>query len=113
MGSYPHMPSERRKADITIIEKLGDIHTNLALNTQETKRVGDELVKLNGKVVAHESRLQNLEGANAMMGATLTQLHAAAVEKGNEKRDWTDWAIKTGIALLAALFYFLLTKAGF
>lgn len=107
------MQAERRKSDLAILERLGDIQTNLALNTQETTRLANEQNKLNGKVVAHESRLQSIEAANAMTSVTLAQLHTNAMEKSQGKKDWTDWALKAGIVLVATLFYFLLTKAGF
>jgi hypothetical protein len=107
------MSNERRNGDILILEKLADIHTNLALNTQETSRIAKAQETTNGKVAAHEVRQQALEANQAVMATTLAQLTAANTDKTKELRGWRDWALKGLIAVIVMLFYYLLTHNGF
>ncbi len=105
--------SERRQGDLLIMDKLSAMHTDLALNTQATKQTTVELAKLNGKVVAHESRLQAVEANQALISTNLTNLNTINTTKSNEFRGWRDWAVKGLIAIIVMLFYYLLTHNGF
>lgn len=107
------MSDDRRKGDLVIMEKLGAMHTELALNTQATKQTTIELTKLNGKVVAHETRLQAIESNQALISSNLSTLNTVNAEKSNEVRGWRDWAFKGVIAIVVMLFYYLLTNNGF
>lgn len=99
------MPEERRQGDLLILEKLSDIQTNLALNTRETSRIADAQVKTNGKVAAHEVRMQTLEANQALISTNLAK-------SDNKKGEWLDWFIKGVIVIGLALFYYLLVNAG-
>lgn len=108
------MPNkERRNGDILILEKLGDIHTNLALNTQETKNTTDQLVKLNGKVAAHETRLQSMESNQALTSTALAQLQQTESKKDGTKNTYVEWFVKGLMGIGFLLLYYLLTHAGF
>jgi hypothetical protein len=109
----PPRMTERRQGDLLILEKLGAIQTDLALNTQETTRIAKAQETTNGKVAAHEVRQQSLEANQAVMATTLAQLTAANNSKLDEFKGWRDWAIKGAIAVIVMLFYYLLTHAGF
>lgn len=99
------MTEERRQGDLLIMEKLSAMHTDLALNTQSTKQTTEQLIKLNGKVVAHESRLQTLESNQALISSNLA--------KSDTKRaDWLEWLLKGLVVTGLALMYYLLTHAG-
>jgi chromosome segregation ATPase len=45
----------------TITRDTGQIKTDLAVNTNDTKGIKDHLANLNGKVVKQEGRIQTLE----------------------------------------------------
>lgn len=105
------MPEERRQNDILILEKLDKIQEDisktkidLALNTQETTRLADYQRVTNGKVAAHEARLQSIEGANAITSTTL-----AEIKQDKKKREdnrsviYTRifWAIAGAVMVLA------------
>ncbi len=107
------MREERRQGDLAILDKLAEIHTNLALNTQETARIAKAQESTNGKVAGHEVRQQALEANQAVMATTLAQLTSANNNKANEARGWRDWAIKGVIAIVVMLFYYLLINNGF
>jgi hypothetical protein len=96
-----------------IVFLLGEIKSNLAVNTTKTTAIEEHLKTLNGKVAAHESRLQVTEGHDALSNQLLQQVVSQLNEKKSEKRDWVDWGMKALIALTAALFYWLLTTNGF
>jgi RNase H-fold protein (predicted Holliday junction resolvase) len=100
------MTDERRQGDLLIMDKLSVMHTDLALNTQETKRTTEQLTKLNGKVLAHESRLQTMEANQALISSNLA-------EAKTKKSEWTDWLLKGIVVVALALFYYLLTHNGF
>lgn len=104
---------ERRKGDLLILEKLSDIHTNLALNTQETTRLAEYQKTTNGKVAAHETRLQAIESNQALISNNLASITQANTVKSAELRGWKDWAVKGVIAVVVMLFYYLLTHNGF
>lgn len=106
------MTEERRQGDLLILEKLADIQTNLALNTQETKRIADAQVKTNGKVAAHEVRQQSMEANQAVMATALAQIQQREEKQNNKKDDWLDWLLKGIVVVGLALFYYLLTHAG-
>ena len=89
------------------------MHTDLALNTQATKQTTIELTKLNGKVVAHETRLQAIESNQALISNNLSNLNTTNATKSNELRGWRDWALKGLIAVVVMLFYYLLKNNGF
>lgn len=99
------MSEERRQGDLLIMDKLSAMHTDLALNTQSTKQTVEQLIKLNGKVIAHESRLQTLESNQALISSNLAK-------NDNKRADWLEWLLKGIVVTGLALFYYLLTHAG-
>jgi len=107
------MQDERRQGDLLILEKLSEVHTELALNTQATKQTTQELTKLNGKVVAHESRLQAIESNQALISNNLAQVNQANIKRNDQYSGWRDWAVKGVIAVIVMLFYYLLANNGF
>jgi hypothetical protein len=107
------MINERRSGDLLILEKLADIQTNLALNTQETKRIADAQVKTNGKVAAHEVRQQTLEANQAVIATNLTKIQDREDKKDSNKSDWVTYFLKWFIGIGGALFYYLLIRNGF
>lgn len=107
-----YMPEEeRRNGDLLIMEKLSAMHTELALNTRETSRLADYQKTTNGKVAAHETRLQAIESNQALITNNLAQLTTANVTRQSEYRGWRDWALKGVIAIVVMLFYYLLTNS--
>lgn len=107
------MPSNRRNGDLLILEKLSSIEVNLALNTQATQNQNDQLIKLNGKVAAHESRLQATESNAALMSSALASLQSQANDKTSKAGNWMEWFIKGAIVVGFGLLYYLLTHTGF
>lgn len=114
------MPEEdRRKGDLLILEKLSNIQTNLALNTQETKRLAEYQKMTNGKVASHEVRLQSIEGASAITSTKLAEIVAdkqKAEEREEKKKeriltfkDKAMWVIIGGVlVLLQRIFAYLI-----
>jgi hypothetical protein len=114
------MTDERRQGDLLIMDKLAaiqekqsDMHTELALNTQATKQGTEQITRLNGKVAAHESRLQAIESNQALISNNLAQVNQSNIVRNNQYTGWRDWAVKGVIAVIVMLFYYLLTKNGF
>ncbi len=106
-------PSERRAGNEVILDRLGDIKTNLALNTQETGRLAEYQKTLNGKVVAHETRLQSIESNQALTSTALAQLQAEKFKQDGTMNEWTKYFIKAALAIAGAIIYFILTRNGF
>ena len=76
--------SEPDRRDNTLLNHVIDIKTELAKNTAETSRVGDELRTLNGKVAGHETRLQHAESSFALTAKSVSELqdlHSKADDK--------------------------------
>jgi hypothetical protein len=105
------MTKERRSGDLLIMDKLAAMHTDLALNTQATKQTTEQLVKLNGKVVAQESRIQAVESNQALVSNNLATINQSNANRADELQGWRDWAVKGIIAIVVMLFYYLLTHA--
>jgi uncharacterized protein HemX len=101
-----------QQSDTIIIEKLGELKTNLALNTQSTENIEGHLVQLNGKVAAHESRLQSNEGSIALMSSSISQMQVDMKSNRRTRQDWLDWLIKAIIVIASMLFYTVLTNTG-
>ena len=106
------MPDERRQGDLLIMDKLSAMHTDLALNTQATKQNTEQLIKLNGKVAAHEVRQQSIEANQAVMATALAQIQDKENTQQKTKNNWLDWLLKGLVVVGLALFYYLLTNAG-
>lgn len=107
------MTEERRNGDMLIMEKLSAMHTELALNTRETTRIAEYQKATNGKVAAHETRLQAIESNQALISNNLAQLNQVNTDRSSETRGWKDWGLKGIIAIIVMLFYYLLTNNGF
>lgn len=97
---------ERRQGDLMIMDKLSLMHTELALNTRETTRLAEYQKTTNGKVAAHESRLQAIESNQALISNNLATINQT-------KKDWLDWLLKGLVVLGLLLAYYLLTHNGF
>lgn len=83
-----------------IMDKLSAMHTELALNTRETSRIAEYQKATNGKVAAQESRLQNLEGAQALTTTTLAQMNQAREKRQDRILSYKDkvvWVIIGGM----------------
>jgi hypothetical protein len=107
------MMEERRQGDLMIMDKLSAMHTDLALNTRETTRIAEYQKQTNGKVAAHETRLQAIESNQALISNNLAQINSLNAAKSSQSRDWKDWGLKGIIAIAVMLFYYLLTNNGF
>lgn len=89
------------------------MHTELALNTRETTRIAEYQKSTNGKVAAHESRLQAIESNQALISNNLAQVNQSNITRNNQYSGWRDWAVKGVIAVVVMLFYYLLINNGF
>jgi hypothetical protein len=106
------MTQDYRENDKIILEEIRNlqkdisrIDINLALNTQETARLAKYQELMNGRVAAHETRMQVVEGAQA-----ITSTAVASIQQN--KNHWTDWLVKGVVGVGLALLYYLLTHGG-
>lgn len=111
---------DRRENDIIILEEIRNlqkdvsrIDINLALNTQETSRLAKYQELMNGRVAGHESRMQVVEGAQALSATTLAALQTKEHDRDGKKSDWIDWLLKGLVVVGLSLIYYLLTHNGF
>ena len=100
MARYARKNEERIMESLdSIKESIGTIKTDLAVNTTRTGNIEEHLKTLNGKVQAHESRLQVQEGAvalNSSIIANLTDSSKATktfIERNWEKFFWSVLAL--------------------
>jgi hypothetical protein len=107
------MPEERRQGYelistqlSAIQDKIGTMHTELALNTRETSRIAKAQETTNGKVAAHEVRQQSLEANQAVMATALAEIKTT-------KQGWEDWLKKGVVVLILSLAYYVLIHNGF
>jgi IS1 family transposase len=113
------MPEERRQNDIIILEEIRElqknvnkIDVNLALNTHETGRLAKYQELMNGRVASHESRLQTIEGANALTATALAEIKTAK-QKQSDTRSMilsrAGWAIAGGgLVLMGRILTYLI-----
>jgi hypothetical protein len=87
------MPEDRRETDKIILDEIRSlqkdvsrIDVNLALNTQETSRLAKYQELMNGRVAGHESRMQVVEGAQAITSTAVAKIQADK-EKEKEKEE--------------------------
>lgn len=100
------------ESNATIINHLVDIKRELATNTAVTVELKDQLRTLNGKVAAHESRLQSLESDKAVNNR-MDELNEKRTENNSSIwRRWTDKMLWGGTALLALILYRVLVETG-
>jgi hypothetical protein len=72
-------------------ELLIKIATDTAETRADIRNIFEHLAKLNGKVAAHETRLQAAEGANTLTAQSLATMVA---EKVAAKKSWSTWLDK-------------------
>lgn len=101
---------ERR--DTTVLNLLNEIKNEqlaqgkeLATNTAETRGLKEEITKLNGKVVGHETRLQSLESDKAVNNKIEEQREKKEEGQSDTFRRWTD-RLLWGLFVLFLLFVF-------
>ena len=118
------MPEERRQGDLLIMDKLsaiqdkmGTMHTELALNTRETSRMAEYQKFTNGKVASLESRIQTVEAAQALTSTTLAQIQSKETQQATKKYDWFVWVVRGFIVFAITTFgwiiFIILTRLGF
>jgi hypothetical protein len=96
------MSEERRQGDLLIMEKLSAMHTDLALNTRETTRIAEYQKATNGKVAAHESRLQAIESNQALTANALAAVNADRTERMTTRKliySRVAWAIAGAVVV--------------
>ena len=110
---------DRRETDKVILDRLDKIQDtstqtqiNLALNTRATQGVEEHLKTLNGKVAAHETRMQSVEGAQAITStavAEIKQSNSDKVKQRSSDYDKVKWiAIGLGITFIGNVILFLI-----
>ncbi len=84
---------ERRENDKIILDRLDKLQEtstktqiDLALNTRATQGVEEHLKTLNGKVAAHETRMQSVEGAQAITSTAVAQIKIEDDDKKKTRR---------------------------
>ena len=114
------MPQDRRDTDKIILDEIRNlqkdvsrIDLNLALNTQETTRLAQYQEKMNGRVAGHESRMQIIEGAQAITSTAVAKIQDKEEKQDDKKSDWTDWLLKGLVVLGLSIAYYILTHNGF
>ncbi|MBA3756488.1 MAG: hypothetical protein H0X02_09775 [Nitrosomonas sp.] len=107
---------ENDKIILDRLDKLQETSTktqiDLALNTRATQGVEEHLKTLNGKVAAHETRMQSVEGAQAITStavAEIKQINLDTFKKRSSDYDKVKWiAIGLGITFIGNVILFLI-----
>ncbi len=84
---------DRRENDNIILDRLDKLQEtstktqiDLALNTRATQGVEEHLKTLNGKVAAHETRMQSVEGAQAITSTAVARIQGDDDDKRKTRR---------------------------
>lgn len=88
------------------------ISTELAVNTEATKKIESHLKELNGKVFTNASRITNLEAHDAEFRAFMKKTQLEHSKEDERLRKYLFTGVKIIATIVAVLFFNLLLRTG-